>query len=99
MTTQFNTLRPRGNGHHFPDDIFKYIFLNDNVCILIKISLKFIPKGPINNISALVQMMAWRRPSDKPLSEPMMVHLLMHICITWPQWAKFAYMGLQAALD
>ena len=27
-----------------------------------------------------------RRPSDKPLSEPMMVRLLKHICVTGPQW-------------
>ena len=67
-----NTLRPRQNGRHFPDDIFKRIFLNENVRILLKISLKFVPKGPINNIPALVQMMAWRRTGDKPLSEPMM---------------------------
>ena len=40
--------------------------------ILIKISLKFVPKGPINNIPAQVQIMAWRRPGDKPLSESMM---------------------------
>ena len=45
----------------------------ENVWILIKISLKFIPKGPINNILALVQIMVWRRPGDKPLSEPIMV--------------------------
>ena len=38
----FNTLRPRQNGRHFPDDIFKSIFLNENVWISIKISLKFI---------------------------------------------------------
>ena len=57
----------------FPDDIFKRIFLNENVWILIKISLKFVPKGLINNIPALVQIMAWRRPGDKPLFEPMMV--------------------------
>ena len=68
-----NTLRPRQNGRHFADDIFKSIFLNENVWIPIKISLKFFPKGPINNIPALVQIMAWRRPGDKPLSEPMMV--------------------------
>ena len=36
------------------------------------ISLKFVPKGPINNIPALVQIMAWRQTGDKPLSEPMM---------------------------
>ena len=81
-----DTLRPRQNGRHFADDIFKFIFLNENVWIPIKISLKFVPKGPINNIPALVQIIAWRRPGDKPLSEPMMVGFLTHICITRPQW-------------
>ena len=66
------TLRPRQNGRHLPDDIFKCIFLNENVLISIKISLKFVPKGQINNILALVWIMAWRRPGDKPLSEPKM---------------------------
>ena len=61
-----NTLRPRQNGHHFPDDIFKCIFLNENVWIMIKNSLKFVPKGPISNIPALVQIMAWHRPGNKP---------------------------------
>ena len=68
----FNTLRPRQNGLHFADDIFNCIFVNENVRISIKFSLKFVPKGPINNIPALVQIMAWRRPGDKPLSEPVM---------------------------
>ena len=52
--TSLNTLMPRQDGGHFPDDIFKCIFLNANVLISIKISLKFIPKGQINNIPALV---------------------------------------------
>ena len=86
-----NTLRPRHNGRHFTDDIFKCIFLNENVLIPIKISLKFVPKGPINYISALVQIMAWRRPGDKPLSEPMMVKLLTHVCVTRPQWVKITH--------
>ena len=80
-----NTLRPRQNGRHFADGIFKCIFLNENVWIPIKISLKFIPKGAINKIPALVQIMAWRRQGDKPLSEPMMVRLPTHICVTRPQ--------------
>ena len=83
-----NILRLRQYGRHFPDDIFKCIFLNENEWILIKILLKFIPECPINNISSLVQIMAWRRPGDKPLSEPTMVSLLTHICITRPQWVK-----------
>ena len=62
------------------------IFLNDNVSILFKLSLIFVPKGPTNNIPALVQIMAWCRSGNKPLSEPMLVSLLMHICITQPQW-------------
>ena len=84
----FNTLRPRQNGRHFIDDIFKCIFLNENVWISIKISLKFVPKGPINNIPALVQILARRRPCDKPLSEAMIVKLPTHICVTWPQWVN-----------
>ena len=75
-----NSLRSRQNGPHFADDIFKCIFLNTNVWIPIKISLKFVPKGPINNIPALVQIMAWRRPGNRPLSEPMLVSLSTHIC-------------------
>ena len=85
---ELNTLRPRQNGRHFPDDIFKWIFLNENARISINISLKFVPSGPISNIPTLVQVMAWCRPGDKPLSEPMMVRLPTHICATWPQWVK-----------
>ena len=83
-----NSLRPRQNKRHFADDIFKCNFLNENVWIPIKISLEFVPKGPINNIPPLVQIMAWRRPGDKPLSEPMMVKLPTHICVTGPQWVN-----------
>ena len=67
------TLRPRKNGGHFPDGIFQWIFFNENVWISINISLKFVPRGPINNIPTLVQVMAWHQPGDKPLPEPMMI--------------------------
>ena len=83
-----NTMRPRRNEQHFADDIFKRIFFNENVWISIKISLKFVPKGPTNNIPALVQIMAWCHSGDKPLSEPMMVNLQTHISVTRPQWVK-----------
>ena len=83
-----NTLRPKQHGCHFTDDTFNRIFLNEHVRIAIAISLKFVPEGPNNNIPALVQIMAWRRPGDKPLSEPMMVRLLTHICGIRPQWVK-----------
>ena len=83
-----NTWRLRQNGRHFPYDILKWIFLNENVWSSIKISLKLVPNGSINNIPVLVLIMAWRQPGDKPLSEPMMVRLLRHICITRPQWVN-----------
>ena len=79
-----NTLRPRQKGRRFPDDIFKYIFLNENVRISLNISLKFIPKVRINNILALVQIMAWRWPGDKPLSNQWWV---IH-------WRIYASLGL-----
>ena len=64
------SLRQKWNRRHLAD-IFKCIFLNEKILISIKLSLKFIRNGPINNIQALVQIMAWRRPGDNPLSEPM----------------------------
>ena len=76
------------------DAISKTTFLNafsgrnENVWTSLKISLKLVPKVQINNIPALVQVMAWRRPGDKPLSEPMMVNLLTQICASWPQWVN-----------
>ena len=85
-----NTLRPRQDGRHYPDDIFN----QENAGILLKISLKFVPKVRINNIPALVQIMAWRRSGDKPLSEPMLVSLLTHICVTRPQWVKLVTSSL-----
>ena len=87
-TKGLNTLVPRQKGRHFPDNIFKCIFLNENVWTLIKIPVKFVPKGPINNSPALFQIMALCRPGDKPLSETMMVTLLTHICVTRPQWVN-----------
>ena len=85
-----NTKRLIQNGRHLADDIFKYIFnfVNENVWVSIKISLKYVPNYSINNIPALVHMMAWRWPGDKPLSEPVMVSLLTHIWVTRPQWVN-----------
>ena len=91
MWCWFNTLRPRQNCRHFADDIFKCIFVNENVWILLKISLKCVPKVWINNNLALIQIMAWRRPWGKPLSEPMMVSLLTHTCVTRPQRVNCHY--------
>ena len=96
------TLRPRQNGRHFPDDIFNGIFMNENVLISLEISLKFVPRHLINNIPALVQIIAWHLPGDKPSSEPMVVSSLTHICVTRPQWVKSnqqQYPRLQATIS
>ena len=68
--------------------IFQTTFSDANIWNAINISLSFVPKGLIDNIPALVLIMAWRRSGDKPLSEPMMVSLLTHICVIRPQWVK-----------
>ena len=82
------TLRPIQNWCHFTDNIFKCIFMNEDVRILFKISLKVVPKGPVYNIPALVLIKACCRPGNTPLSEPMMVSLLTLICITRPPWVN-----------
>ena len=65
-----NTMGSKQKGHRFAD-IFKLIFLNEIFCILIQISLKFVPACPSDNEPPLVQIRAWRRIGDKSLSEPM----------------------------
>ena len=81
---EHNTLRPRQNGRHFADDTLKCIFLKGNVWIPIEISLKFVPKGSINNNPALFQISS----ELSELYEPMKVSSLTHICATRPQWVK-----------
>ena len=71
-----NMLRLGQNGHHFADDTFKRIFLNENAKIWIKISLKFVPKGPSNNIPALVHLMAWRRLGENGMTRAF--HIILH---------------------
>ena len=46
----------------------------ENCRILIQSARKIVPTGPINNTSALVQIMAWRRTGEKPLFEPIMTY-------------------------
>ena len=72
IVTVIKTSRPRQNVCHFEDDGFKCIFMNGNIWISIKISLKFVPKGSVNNIPVLFQIMVWCRVGDNPPSEPML---------------------------
>ena len=83
VRTCTGTLHHGQNGRHFADDIFKRIFMNEKSYIFIRISPKFVPEDPIDNKSALVQEMAWRRTGDKPLSEPMLTRFT---CGTRGRW-------------
>ena len=77
-----NSSPPGQNDRHFADDIFKSIFLNKKICILIKNSLMFVPNGLSDNNPALVSIMVWRWICNKPLSEPMLVRFTdAHICV------------------
>ena len=58
---------------------WKYINFDEDFAVIF-------PMGPINNIPELIEVMAWRRPADKPLSEPLMVRLSTYICVTRTHW-------------
>ena len=88
MSQCVNTWRPRQHRRRFADDIIKCIFFNENCCVLIKTSLKYVRKGPIDNNPALVQITAWRRLGDKTFSEPMMVSLPTHMCVVRSRWVN-----------
>ena len=62
---------PGHNGRRFANNIFKCIFMNEMFWLSIRISLKFVTKGPFGNKPALVQVVAWRGTGGMPLPEPM----------------------------
>ena len=72
LSRTLTQLPPGQNGHIFADDILRCFFVNKKFCISVKISLNFVPRGSIDSDPAMVQIMAWRRIGDKPLSEPML---------------------------
>ena len=88
VVTNMSILRLRKNCCHFADDNFKCVFGNEKIWILLMFPLKCVPKVPIDNNSALVQIMTWRQPGDKPLSGPIMVSWRTHIFVTPPQWVN-----------
>ena len=85
LSLDINSLSSRRNKRHFADDSFICIFLTENVLI----ALKFSPK-----LLALVLIITWCRPIDKPLSEPMMIILQTHLCVTWLIWIKSVFSGV-----
>ena len=83
-----STVRPIRKRIHFAVNIFKCIFLNGDVWIWLKFHWSLFLRVQWRIFLALVQIMAWCWPGDKPLSEAMMVRLLTYICVTWPQWVQ-----------
>ena len=81
IISSFNTLRSWQNRHHFADDMCKWIFLNENLLISLKISLKFAPKVRINNIPAWVQVMAWHTGTDQATGHYLNQWWLVYWCI------------------
>ena len=107
-----NTLRPTRNRRHFADDIFKCIFVNENVWISINISLKFVPRHagvPINNIPTLVHAERFDcnigsengllPGSTKLLPEPMLTHHERYsVTFTWKQFHAM-YLNFQLQIQ
>ena len=91
---ELNTMRRRHNGRRFADETFSNAFSLMKLWILHTFSLKFVSKGSTNDIPTLVQIMAWCRSSDNPLSGPMMESLLTHISVTRPQCVKFGFLAI-----
>ena len=92
LATKWLTNWADTNGRHFADDIFKHIFLNENLWISHKILMNFVPiiRIDIGSDNGL----AWYRQSDNILYETMFVSLLTHICVTRYQWVKHNIMFL-----
>ena len=81
-----NALRPRQNGRYSAYDIFKCILLNENLRILITISLKFVPNGSIEIMPALFLVTAWHGQAQGHYLNRWRSSLLAHKGITRPQW-------------
>ena len=101
LVSLVNTLRLPFYWHfwmHFLEGKYISIFLKENTLIPLQMSLTFACKIRINiNIPTSLQKMACRRLGNPPLSEPMVVSLLTHTCVTRPQWVKYTAAVLHAS--
>ena len=70
-----NALRSEQNGCRFEHNIFNYIFVEENLCILVQIRLTFVLKGLIDNELALIQVMAWYQTGNRPFTEPLLIKI------------------------
>ena len=75
IVPNLNIMTSKQNGHHFTNDIFKWIFFNDDYLTLIKISLQYVPLCLIDNVAAPVHIMAWHQTDDKQLPDPKMAQI------------------------
>ena len=76
------------------NDIFKYIFLNETDRIPIQVSLIYVFRSPVDNKPALVQIMAWCRRGDKPISEPILTQFIdAYIFGTRGRWVNIDKAG------
>ena len=82
-----NTFRLTQNGCHFADNIFKWTLLNVNALFWFKFQWNSFAKGLDGNKRSLVQIMAWRRAGNNPLSEPVMA-LFTDAYVTRPWWVN-----------
>ena len=89
-----NTLRPELNGRYFVDEIFKSILFNWNICIWIQTWLQFVPRGTVNNKSALGRVMAWCWPGDNSLLGPMMIKQTGPWPIELTHWGRDKMAGI-----
>ena len=85
---------PPSSGRHFQMHFLEWKCINFDYYLT-----EICSQGPNQQIPALVQIMAWRLPGNKPLSEPMMVSFLTHICVTRPQCVKDCNCISQAAMS
>ena len=88
-------ISPGQNGHHFADDIFRCIFMNEKFCILIKISLELVPMGPNDKNPALVQTRAWLRIAISHHLKKCSLDSRTHICCTRGRWVNTCVTAVQ----
>ena len=93
-----NTLRQKQNECHFADDIFKCIFFNENDWISLRFHLSLFLRVHLTIFQHWFRYNGLAPWGDKPLSEPMMVSLPTHICVTWPQWVKECHISTNMPL-
>ena len=84
----FKTFRPKQNGYHFQTTFSNVFYWLKMYKFILWFHRSLFPNCQIDNIPALVRIMAWCRAGDKQLSEAMMASLLTHICVTWSQWVN-----------